>query len=234
MDKIKLDAANRQTLGKKVRFLRHQSITPVHVYGRGIESLALQVNTPELQKVLAQAGRTRLINLHVDKTRKSRTVMVREIQKNAITGQLLHVDFYEVKATEKTRVDVPIVLVGEASALRTKTNILEHELNYFTVECLPANMPSSIQVDVSSLMEAGQVIRVKDVSVPGEVTVLVDPERAIVRIGTTHIEIEEVPVEKVEEVVAVAEGAAPAEAEAEAKAEGKPRAEAPKAESKKE
>lgn len=231
MDKIELGCTNRETLGKKVSFLRRQSITPVHVYGRGIVSLALQCSTPELQKTLAQAGKTRLINLHVGRAKKARTVMVREIQKNAITGELLHVDFYEVKATEKTKVAVPIMLVGEALALRTKTNILDHELNSLTVECLPADMPSAIPVDISVLNEAGQVVRVKDVKLPPEVTVLIDPERVIARIGTTKLEREEVPVKKAEEVVAAAEGAAPAEGEAkaEAKPEAKGKGEAPKA-----
>ena len=234
MDKIELGCANRETLGKKVKFLRRQSITPVHVYGRGTDSLALQCATPDLQKVLTQAGKTRLIDIHVGKSKKARSVMVRNIQKNAITGQLIHVDFYEVKATEKTKVAVPIVLVGEARALRTKTNILDHELNSITVECLPGDMPPSIPVDISSLNEPGQVVKVKDIKFSPEVTVLVDPERVIVRIGTTKLEREEVPVKKAEEVVAAAEGEAPAEGEA--KAEGKPEAkgkgEAPKSEAK--
>jgi len=208
MDRIELDADSRQTLGKKVRFLRRESITPAHLYGHGVESLPLQCKTPELQSVLAHAGRTKLIDLHLKKSKKPRTVMVREVQKNVITGQLLHVDFLEVRITEKIRVDVPIVLTGEAEALRVKTNILEHEMDTLTVECLPTKMPSSISVDVSSLTEAGQAIRVKDIKLDGDISILVDPEHVIAKIGTTKFE--GIPVEKPEEV---AEAEAP-EAEA--------------------
>ena len=131
--------------------------------------------------------------------------MVRETQRSILKDDLLHVDFYQVKMTEVIDVDVPIILVGEAPALRNKENMLMQELNTLSVQCLPSNIPNSIEVDVTSLTEPDQTIRVRDI-VPGEgVTIVNDPEVMLARI-TVQREVEEAP-----EVVEVAEEAAEAE-----------------------
>jgi large subunit ribosomal protein L25 len=206
MEQIELHAAKRDVLGKKVRFLRRQGITPVHVFGHGIESLALQCDTTSLQRVLDRSGQTRLINLKIDDEMSPRTVMAREVQQDILKGSLLHVDFYQVKMTEAIEVDVPIVLVGEAPALKEKENMLAQELNTLSIECLPANIPDSIEVDVSSLTEPDEAIRVRDI-IPGEgITILNDPEVMLVRIAVQRMEAE-VPeaVEVTEEVAEAAE-----------------------------
>lgn len=217
MDKIELKVANRKILGKKVKHLRRQGITPVHVFGHGIESLALQCDARELERVLSQAGQTRLINLKLAKEKKPRTVVVREFDRDWRKGELVHVDFYQVKMEEKIRVEVPVVLLGEAPALKSKTNMLDHELGTFTVECLPARIPSSIEVDISSLAELDQAIRVKDITLDKDITVLNNPDLVVAKISLR-------PVEKVEEKVV--EEVVEAEAKAEV-AEGEEEAEAP-------
>jgi large subunit ribosomal protein L25 len=205
MEQIELHAAKRDVLGKKVRFLRRQGITPVHVFGHGIESLALQCDTTSLQRVLDRSGQTRLINLKIDDEKSPRTVMAREVQQDILKGSLLHVDFYQVKMTEAIEVDVLIVLVGEAPALKEKENMLAQELNTLSIECLPANIPDSIEVDVSSLTEADQAIRVRDI-VPGAgITILNDPEVMLVRIAVQVAE-------EVAEAAEVGEEAKPSEA----------------------
>ena len=212
MDKIELKVAKREILGKKVKHLRRQGITPVHLFGHGIESLALQCETGELERVLGQAGQTRLINLKLAKEKKPRTAVVREFDRDWRKGQLLHVDFYQVKMEEKIKLEVPVVLVGEAPALNSKTNMLEHELGTLTVECLPAKIPTGIEVDISSLAEPDQAIRVKDVTLDKDITVLNNPELVVVKISFRPVEKIEEKIE--EELVEVAE-----EAEAEEAAE---------------
>jgi len=219
MEKIELEVANRVTLGKKVRFLRRQGVTPVHLYGHDNRSEALQCPTGQLKQVLTQAGHTRIISLKLDSEKKPRNVVVREVQREALTGKLLHVDFYQVKMEEKVKIEVPIVLGGEAPALRMKDNVMGQELDAITVECLPAHIPPSIEVDVSSLAEVDQAIRVKDISVDKEVTVLNDPEAVVVKIGLLHIakaEEEEVPA-----VAEIEEAEVEAAAEEETKEEPK-------------
>ena len=214
MDKIELKVTNRETLGKKVKHLRRQGITPVHLFGHSIESLALQCNTGELERALAQAGQTGLISLKLDREKKLRAVVVREFDRDWRRGQLLHVDFYQVKMGEKIKLEVPVVLVGEAPALKSKANMLEHELGTLTVECFPAKIPTSIEVDISSFTEPGQAIRVKDIALGEDITILNDPELVVVKISFRPVEkVEEVVVEKpvgvVEEAVEAPEEAVP-------------------------
>jgi len=195
MEQIELLTTTRDILGKKVRFLRRQGTTPVHLFGHDVESLALQCDTGQLQHALAQAGKTRLINLRLDKAKKPRNVVVRKVQKDARTGELLHVDFYQVRMAEKIRVEVPIVLVGEAPALRFKETVLAQELNSLAIECLPDEIPPSVELDLSSLTEGEQAIQVKDIVLDEGITILTDLEQIVAKVSTR-------PVERVEEEVA--------------------------------
>ncbi len=206
MDQIELEVSSRGVLGKKVKLLRRKGITPVHVFGHGIESLALQCDAVGLRKVLAKAGHARLVNLKIDDGQESRTVVVREIQRGPLTGELIHADFYQVNMEEQVRIEVPVALIGEAPALREKENTLAHELTTLTIECLPAQIPASIEVDISSLAEKDQVIRVGDIVLGKDVTVINDAEVVVVRISMRRIEKEEVAVEA-EAVAEVGEAA---------------------------
>jgi len=195
MEQIELKVDTREALGKKVRFLRRQGIMPVHLFGHGIESMALQCDSAELRHVMAEAGKTRLINLKIGRARKPRNVVVREIQRNPRTSELLHVDFYQVRMEEKIKVDVPIVLVGEAPALKSKTNMLVQELSTLAIECLPDKIPASVEVDLSSLEGPEEALHVRDLVLGDGVTVLDDPDHVVAKISI-------LPTEKLEEVVA--------------------------------
>jgi len=208
MDRLELTATNRDILGKRVKHLRRQGITPVHLFGHGIKSLALQCDNRELEGVLGHAGLTALISLKLDHEKRPRTVVVREFDRDWRKGQLLHVDFYQVKMTEKIRLEIPVVLVGEAPALRSKANMLEHELETLTVECLPGKIPASIEVDVGSLAEPDQAIRVKDLAVDKDFAVLNDPDLVVAKISWRQ-RIEEEAVEAVEEAAEAPAEAAP-------------------------
>jgi len=217
MEQIELQATTREMFGKKVRFLRRQGIIPIHLFGHNVESEALQCDAAQLQRVLAQAGKTRLINLKLDEAKRPRNVVVREVQRDMQTGGLLHVDFYQLRMAEKIKVDVPIVLVGEAPALKDKENTLSQELNSLTVECLPRHIPANVGVDLSPLTKAGQAIRVKDLVLDEEVTILSNPEVLVVKVSLRPRE--KVVEEVVEKVVAeeAAEAALPSEEESKEK-----------------
>jgi len=190
---MELTVNTREITGKKVRFLRRQGITPVHVYGHGIEPLAVQCDTVELRKILAQAGMTKIVSLKLDKSKKVRPVMVREIQKNALTGELVHVDFYQVRMEEKIKVDVPIILTGEAPALKLKENFLAHELHILEIECLPDAIPNQIDVDLSGLVKAEDAVHVSDVKLGSGITILTQPSQLIAKISLRYVE-KETPV----------------------------------------
>jgi large subunit ribosomal protein L25 len=207
---LTLKAAKRDILGKKTRFLRRQGITPTHLFGHDIKSLALQCNTTELQRIIAQGGTTRLIDVNIEEEKRPRSVFIREIQRDEISGKLLHVDFYQIKKTEKITADIPIVLVGEAPADKSKDNMIEHSLTQMGVECLPDKLPPQIEVDLSLLEEAGQAIYVRDIILDPDIAITTDPDQIIVKVSRVKVVVEK------EEVVEVAEEeAVPAEAEAE-------------------
>lgn len=189
---MELAADTRKIFGKKVRFLRRQGITPTHLYGHNVEPLPLQCDTVQLRKVLARTGTTGLIELKVDKARKTRAVMTREIQKDARTGELIHVDFYQVRMEEKIRVEVPIVPIGEAPALKIKENFLAHELDTLSIECLPNEIPAQIELDISILEEAEQSIHVSDIVLGDNITVITNPEQLVMKISTGFVEKEAV------------------------------------------
>ncbi|MDP2919773.1 MAG: 50S ribosomal protein L25 [Dehalococcoidia bacterium] len=212
MTTLELKVSKRTIEGKKVKELRRNGVTPAHLFGPKVESVTIQVDTATLKRTLAEAGRTRLVNLLIGDEKAPRTVMVREVQVDTIKGDILHVDFYQVQLTENIRVDVPIIFMGESVAAKTKGNTLVQELNQLSVQALPASIPSSVSVDVSVLVTADQMIRVKDIQVPKEVTILNDPNVVVARIA---VRIEELAPEKPK---AEAEEAVPAEGE---EAEGK-------------
>ncbi|MBU2534844.1 MAG: 50S ribosomal protein L25 [Chloroflexota bacterium] len=214
MEDLKLKATHRMVLGKKARFLRRQGITPAHLYGHNVKSVALQCDTDTLRDLIAHAGRTRLLNLEID-SEKPKSVFVREIQRDAISRELLHVDFYQVTRTEKIAVAVPIVLVGEAPAMKFKGCMIVRGINSLSIECLPTDVPPQIEIDITQLEEVEQAVHVKDIVLNPEITVHADPEQLVVKISEVAVkeEVEEVPAVEEEEAVAEEAAEAPAEEE---------------------
>lgn len=223
MEGLTLQASKRDILGKKTRFLRRQGITPAHLFGHGLESLALQCDTAKLQRIIVQAGRTRLITLGIEGDKERRSVFIREIQRDVCTSELLHVDLFQIRKAEKIRVDVPIVLVGEAPAMKTKGYTLTHSLTSVSIECLPDKLPPQIEVDLSPLEEVGQTIYVRDITFSPDITVHNNPDQMVVRVSEVYMEVEEVVPEEVA-AEAEAEGEAAPEEGAEKKPEEQPSA----------
>lgn len=215
MKGLTLQASKRNVLGKKSRFLRRQGVIPTHLFGHGIESLSLQCDTTKLKQIIAQAGTTRLIALEIEGDRQPRSVFIREIQRDALTRALFHVDFYQVREKEKMKADVPIVLIGEAPALKEKGHILTHGISSLIIECLPDKVPPQVAVDVSSLKDLDQAIYVRDITLGPDITIITDSDRLVVKISEVHVEKEEEKV--VEEVAAEVKAEVPTEGEAEAK-----------------
>jgi large subunit ribosomal protein L25 len=226
MERIQLEASKREVVGKKVRFIRRKGATPANMYGHGLESMALAVDSKKLKQTLARAGKTDLISLNVSDSAGPVMVLVREVQKDPLTREVLHVDFYQVKMTEKIKADIPLVFVGDAPALKIKNVTLLHLLDYVHIEALPDHLPHNLQVDISKLENIDQSIFVKDIPLSAEISLLSDPEQIVIKAVETHVKIEEpvvAPEAKAEEGVeaegeAVAAGEAP---EGEAKPAGK-------------
>jgi large subunit ribosomal protein L25 len=212
MATLELKATKRHIEGKKVQALRRQGVTPAHLFGPGVESLAIQCDTPALRNILVDAGHTQLVSLKLGHEHHPRTVMIREVQIDNFKGGVLHVDFYQVNLAELIRVNVPIFLTGESAAAKMKGNSLVQELNDLTVQCLPGNIPSRIEVDVTPLVTADQLIRVKDLPAITDVTIINEPGVVVARIAVEVIEVEQ-PKAVAEEAEVTEEGAEAAEGE---------------------
>ena len=218
-----LKVSKREVLGKKTRFLRRQGQTPAHLFGHGVESMALQCDTTELQSVISRRGTTRLVNIKVGGEKDARAVFIREIQRDALTGLLIHVDLYQVNKSEKIKVALPVIFIGTAPALKQKNNIIEHIVNQLEVESLPDDLPPQIEIDLSVLAEVNSSISVRDIKLKPGVLIVAPPDQLIVKISQVAEEKEEVVAPTAEAAAVTAEGAeateeAPA---AEAKPEGK-------------
>jgi len=213
--RTELQAAPREVLGKKVKALRRQGVTPANIYGSHVESQSIQVSTEELRHVLKTAGRNDIIYLRLDGD-DPRPTFVRDVQQNPVSDAILHVDFLQISLREKVRADVPIHLVGLAPAVDTYQGILMHGLDHVIVEALPTEVPSFIEVEVTSLTEINQALHVSDVPVSEGVTMLTDLEQVIAKVAPPAVE----PEPEVAEEEEAVEGEAVEEGAEEAPAEG--------------
>lgn len=150
MADLKLAAQPRTLVGRKVRQLREQGLLPVVVYGKKqIEAESLQIEARSFDRVLHEAGFSQLVKIDVDGG-KTHNVLIRDIQRHPVTHIPLHVDFYAVDLTEKQQVAIPVHGVGKVAALETGLMVLQ-SLDQVTVEALPADIPSHVDVDISGL-----------------------------------------------------------------------------------
>ena len=206
MAQLVLKTSTREIMGKGVQVLRRKNITPLVVFGHGVESIPLQAGTDDVEKLLSRAGETRLISLTVDQEKNARPVLVKGVQRDPLTRKLLHVDFHQVKMDEKVTTEVPIVLVGEATALLKGSSVLQ-QFEFLTVESFPDKIPANLKLDISSLTLPGQVKKVKDIAVDADVTFTNDPELVVAIVVAARVE------EKAVEKEAPEAEAAPAKVE---------------------
>ncbi len=210
MDEITIEAQPRTALGKKVRALRRTGATPIHVYGGGMEPVALQADTRDLVHTLTEVGFTTPLTVTVDGD--AHFVIVREVQRHPVSELLLHVDFMAVSRTERREASVPLHFEGEPPAAREEGAMLSEDLHELVLEALPTDMPAALTVDISLLADADSVIHAGDIVLPAAVTLVTEPDALVARIVFRRIAEEEPEVEA-EEGEAAAEGEEAAEGE---------------------
>jgi large subunit ribosomal protein L25 len=177
-----LKAERRATRGKnEARRLRASGRIPAVVYGGAGEATAVAVDPKVLSRILhSESGVNTLINLEVDGEAASR-VIVKEYQLDPVKGRLLHADFYRLAMDRPIRVTVPIEVRGEARGVKQQGGVLDLPHREVEIECLPAEIPESIVVDVSELL-IGQSIRLKDLALEAKWTAVSDPETMLAHV----------------------------------------------------
>ena len=204
MEKVVLKATKRDVSGKQVNALRRSGKLPAVIYGRRTEPVSVTLDAHEAGLVLSKVGSSSLITIEVDGTEYP--ALVRERQRDHIKNRLIHVDFLAVSLTEKIRAEVRIELAGVSLAVKDSDAVLVTGLHALSVECLPADLPDHITVDIAPLAKVGDSIHVRDITLGDKVQILDDPDEMIV--NATYAKIE------VEAPTAAAEGAVAPEAEA--------------------
>lgn len=220
MEQIELKVEKRTLVGKKVKSLRREGVIPAVLYGPKTEPIPIQCDGRELQHVLARAGGTNLIAVRIGDAGKPKMALARQVQRDAITDRLYHVDFYQVVMTEKVTAEVNIIFIGEPPAVQQKDFMLLQGADSVEIECLPGDLIHSIEVDLSNL-EIDDAIYVKDLQVPDNVTILTDGDELVAKVQHLYIpeeeeEVEEWIEEAPEEVEVIAKGRVEAEAGEEA------------------
>jgi len=174
-----LKAKLRQVKGTAYRANQKEEVIPAVLYGPEIESISLEVDRKDFEKVYKDVGET-LIDLEVEG--KKYSVLIHDEQVHPLSQELLHVDFYQPNLKEAVETEVPIELVGEAPALKLGGTLIAN-MKEIPVSALPKDLPSKITIDVSSLVTFEDAITVKDIKVPAGVTIEIeDPEEIIVQV----------------------------------------------------
>ena len=189
---ISLELSPREVLGKKVKRLRQQGVIPVHLYGPGVDPQPLQCETTKLVDVLVRAGGNTAVTVTVQGGQETHLAFAREIQWDPRRDDILHVDFLAVDASRPVSAQVPITLIGESPGARTAGGTVIQHLRDLNVEALPLEVPRELELDLTMLTEPDGVLRAADIVIPGNVTLLTDPEDVVVRIEVLRAVEEEV------------------------------------------
>jgi large subunit ribosomal protein L25 len=180
MGDVKLVVERREATGKgAARKLRQRGLAPGVVYGGGRAATSIAFDVAELQHLLttSHGGANTLIDLEGDSEATGRTVIAKEIQREAVRGGIIHGDFYEVDLTEKIHVAVPVHLIGQPAGV-VLGGVLDQQLREVELLCLPNAIPDDIEVDVTGL-ELGDSLHVFDLSVPPGVELHTDESLTI-------------------------------------------------------
>ncbi len=173
MEDILLSAQTRIVIGKQVAQMRRAALIPAILYGSHLATtFPLQIEEKTLLSVITKAGRNRLIKLTVESDGGERLVLARDVQRNPITGRLVHVDFQEVSLTEKISTEIPIVLTGTSPVVTRGEGILIHGISTLHVRVLPSNLVPAFQVDVSGLIELHKSLLVGDLNLGDQFEIL--------------------------------------------------------------
>jgi len=208
MERVTLNASPRTVVGKKVKSLRREGVTPIHVYGPGGDPRTLQALSDRLHAALSTAGRTTPVTIEVENAGGEEVTLVRGVARHAVTGAIQHVDFLRVDPDKPVEVSVPIVLRGEAPGTRGGAGFVTQGLYEVSVMAKPFEVPSEIVADVSVLVDMGAVIRVSDLVFSGDAQPVTDAATMVAWIQLPRVAVEEEVEIAPEEEEAVAEGEA--------------------------
>jgi large subunit ribosomal protein L25 len=178
MKSMTLEASARNALGRRAKTVRREQLIPAVMYGHGVETQSISVPFQAFRKVLTEAGTSSLVDVVVDGAAPVKAI-IKDIQMNPLTMSPIHVDFHQVNMKEKMTANVPLSFIGDAGAVKALGGTLVKSLDHIEVECLPADLPHEIQVDISTLATFDDKITIGGLKLPAGVTILNEPEAMV-------------------------------------------------------
>ncbi|MEK9194473.1 MAG: 50S ribosomal protein L25 [Patescibacteria group bacterium] len=201
--KIELNASKREIVGSGLNALRKSGYMPAILYGKGQESIPLQIPVKDFRKAFELAGESTLIFLNVNG--QAYPTIIHDIARDAVSEDILHADFYKVRLDEKIKAKVEVVFQGESPAVRDSGAIFVRNINELEIEAFPQDLPHEIVVDISSLKNMGEQILVKNLKLDAKLKVIAEAEEIIATVQEPMSEAElekalETPTTTVEDV----------------------------------
>ena len=172
-----LAVTKREKFGRQTKALRAEGLIPAELYGHGLANIHLSVPVKEFAKVFKEAGTNTVVTLLVEKDK--RPALIYDVVHDAITDEVAHIDFYQVRMDEKIKAKVPLEFTGEALAVKEKGAILNKSMSEIEVEALPQDLPHKLLVDLTALDDVNKSIYVRDLAVPKGVKVLIEEDTAV-------------------------------------------------------
>ena len=206
MDKILLEATTREVLGRKTNKGRREGLIPAVVYGKGVASKNIWVKLLDFRRLIKKSGESTVIDLKIDK-KDDRNVLIYDTQKDPVRDNFTHIDFFQVRMDEEIETEVELEFIGEAPAVKELGGVLVKNIDAIEVKCLPADLPGSITVDISSLKTFEDRITLGDLAISKKIELSIDLETVIALVAPPRSEEEMSDLEtKVEADVTKIEG----------------------------
>jgi large subunit ribosomal protein L25 len=232
MKKLTLQVSKRDVFGKKLKKLRREGTLPANIFGPDFKSTSITVNMKDFLKVYRVAHETGVVTLDLEK--KEVPTLIKFLQKHPVSDQILHVDFRKIDLTKKVLTDVPVKAVGVSEAVSIKGGVLLIQADVLSLEALPNDIPTAIEIDISVLKEIGNEIKVSDLSKSSKYEFKDEADKVVISVvahkeeSVTPDTVSTAPEVTTEKVEGEAEGEAASTPE---KGEAKPagKAEAPEA-----
>ncbi|OGB63045.1 hypothetical protein A2X44_03500 [candidate division CPR3 bacterium GWF2_35_18] len=204
MKKHQLKAKKREIFGKKLKGMRRKGIMPGVVFGSKFNSIAIQFDLLEFRSIYKEVGETNILEVSIESD-EAYPVLVKKVQLHPLSDLPLHADFYKVDLTQKVNVNIPLVFIGESEIIKSGEGVLLELMHEVVVECLPMQIPSSFEIDVSQLKTLGDSFTLKDLKLSEGVEVKLESTELICKIVEPMKEEVEAPVITPEEVEVIKE-----------------------------
>ncbi len=189
-DRVVIAARPRLVVGKKVALLRRQGILPANVFGKGLDSLSLELDAREFGRTIKGSNVRHLFDLSIEGEASPRPVVIRGMMRKGGTGEPTHIDFYQVDVTRPINATVPLVLTGTAPAVHDLAGVLFQALDTIHIRCLPLAIPEAIYVDAGKLVSFDITVTVADILPVPNVELLPDPSVVIASVAPPRVRLD--------------------------------------------